>query len=382
MADLARPPVVNQYILEGTGVLDKKKWKKAVEKASAANPGTLVTLKGVLGFSKWVDSGISPPVREVDGKNWDGYGPKGAPFLEDRLDPYTGPTCEVLLIHGDIPRVMFRSHHASVDGMGQLFWMKDIFRALNDRPLMGSESTLTDTDLAKSFDKGYRKKFPPEHIAPTGKPIGNDRGVTWKRIKMNGKHFKALPQIAILLAKEAWKHSDGIVRFGIPVDMRIHNRKIKSTANLVFGITIEIEKKSTAQSIEKDILNRIQNKNDCMLYRGEDMYRYIPLWLMKNQYGGIMEKRFQKGRYNISGYLSNMGVIPLHLFKGAGFQSTGFFPIPPYMEFLPFFMGFANYGNENIGFAQELVITMPKRLANQGRIDSIFEKIRMGLKKN
>lgn len=96
----AGPPFVNQYILEGEGELDKRKSQKAVKDASASNFGMQMALKGVLRFSVWEDTGNSPPVREVDGNSWDGFGPEGATFLYDRLDPYKGPTAEVVLIHG------------------------------------------------------------------------------------------------------------------------------------------------------------------------------------------------------------------------------------------------------------------------------------------
>src|SRR4030043_458932 len=77
------PPFANQFFLEGTGVLDAKLWRKAVEVAAAANPGSRLVLKGKLNFGRWVDSGKTPPVREVDGSSWDCMSPEGAPFLND-----------------------------------------------------------------------------------------------------------------------------------------------------------------------------------------------------------------------------------------------------------------------------------------------------------
>lgn len=87
-------------------------------RASAGNPGSRLILRGHLGSCRWVDSGKTPPVREIDGSRWDGLGPVGAPFLQEPLSPIKGPMCEVLLIHGDPLRVAFRVHHGVMDGRG------------------------------------------------------------------------------------------------------------------------------------------------------------------------------------------------------------------------------------------------------------------------
>jgi hypothetical protein len=55
-----------------------------------------VVLEGHLISARWVDTGKSAPVRLVDGSQWSGWDPKGAPFLRDPLDTREGPTCEVL----------------------------------------------------------------------------------------------------------------------------------------------------------------------------------------------------------------------------------------------------------------------------------------------
>jgi len=379
MADAICPPFVNQYVLEGEGELDKGRWQKAVDEASAANPGMRVALTGVLGFSKWVDSGNAPPVREVDGSAWGGFGPEGGSFLYDCLDARKGPTAEVVLIHGKRPRVLFRSLHATADGRGQLYWMKDIFRALNGKPLSGSLSTLTEYQVAKRFNMGFRKKYPDEHIPPTGRVIGNEPGVVWKRVQLTGKYPKILPQLCILLAKEAWKHANGVVRFGIPADMRLHDRKLKSTANLTCGVVLEVRPDTTPDDVEKEILRQLQEKEDLKLYRGEDLFRYVPMWLMKREYYKLMDKRHKKGLYNITAYLSNMGYVQMGPFQGGGFKATSFFPITPYAEPLPCFIGLASHGNEENGFFQEIVLTMPKIFASNGRFDTLLDRLQHGL---
>ena len=71
-SDRVCPPCVNQPMYEGTGRFDLKRWKEAVRIASEANRGSRIVLRGMYGSEKWIDSGITPAVREVDGSDWDG----------------------------------------------------------------------------------------------------------------------------------------------------------------------------------------------------------------------------------------------------------------------------------------------------------------------
>ncbi len=379
VANYQCPPVVNQFILFGKGKLDLQKWQNAVREASMANPGLNVVLKGWLGRARWIDKGVYPRVIEVDGSLWDKRTPEGAPFLNNLLDPHKGPVCEVVLINGETPHVIFRSLHAAVDGMGQITWMEDIFRCLNDMEPIGSTSAITDYELAKSFNKGHRTAFPSEHIAPTGLAQGDEHGVTWKRVILKGRYRNILARVAVEIAKEARRNGDGIVRLGIPVDLRRHEKGLRSTANLAFSIIIEITPETTPESVAEDIDRQLKEYNECKLFKGDELYRFIPLWLMNKQGKKILCRKHEKGQYNISAYISNMGRIPIHLFQGAGFKSEGIFGVPPYFETMPFFIGLASYKNNNEEFTQELILTMPKVLASNGRMDRALDNIIEGL---
>ena len=168
------PPYVIDIFLEGKGKLDKTLWEDAVYKASEANPGTRLKLKGFLGKSCWVDTEITPEVIEIDGSNWSGFNSEGASFFQRDLSPFKGPTSEVLLIHGDPPRISFRSNHAVMDGRGVLLWIEDIFRALRNEKIPKSNSQINADQLARSFQDKTRDFVPAENIAPTGVAVGND----------------------------------------------------------------------------------------------------------------------------------------------------------------------------------------------------------------
>ncbi len=379
MLDDLCPPVANQFILEGNAELDVSKFREAVNLASNANPGSRVVLKGVLGGCRWVETGITPPVREVDGSGWDGWGPAGSEFLT-KLSAKEGPTCEIILLRGNPNpqgnqlRIIFRTLHAVMDGRGTMFWVEDIFRALNGLPCVGSSSTITDTELARTFQKELRTPFPVEHLAPTGRAEGGEHGMVWRHMQLAGKYPNVLARVLILCAREAWRHSKGIVRFALPVDMRPRMEGLTSTGNLTYSIYTEIRPESTVEEVTNDIARQLEEKREGMLSKGDELYRYVPLWLMKNQLRKIIDGRHRNGLYSISGFISNMGRLPIQYLKGAGFEAKSFWGIPPSIEYFPFFMGIAGYGN-----TFEMIASVPKALATGGRLEKVMHNIAEGL---
>jgi len=373
-ADEICPPVVTQFFFNGDGFFDINKWRDAVEKASAVNPGSRLILKGHLGSSRWIDSGITPPVIEIDGKDWDGRGPDGAPFLQKRLIPRKGPTCEVLLIRGNPLYACFRTHHGVMDGRGTLTWIEDIFRALRGEKLIGALSTISDIELARAHQKKYRVPFPRDNIAPTGKTSGYKTGVTWKRITKPGSYRNILGQVCILLAQEAWKHGNGSVRFSIPSDIRHLQKGLRSTGNLSIAIYIEVKPDSTPESVSLDIKKQLEEKRDCMIDRFDPIIRYFPMKILTSTGKSWVENMYKKEQYGTSGILSNMGKIPLNVFSGGGFNAVSFWGIPPSILSTPYFMGIAVLEN-----SLELIVTLPEVLATDNRLDNILDSIDRGL---
>lgn len=372
--DLICPPVVIQHVFDGEGNLDLQRWRKAAAVASEANPGTRLILKGHLGWSRWVDSEIAPRVREVDGSTWDGMGPENAPPFETPLPYREGPTCEIVLIHGPTPRIMFRAHHAVCDGRGTLSWAEDVFRALRGETSIGSTSSVTDVEICKSFQNQYRTPFPTEHIAPTGHANGYESGVTWRRRSIKRKIPNLLARCARLAAEEAWRYSQGIVRFGIPVDLRHRRPELRSTANLSFALYIEVGKNTTSDEIAQDISRQISQGEEGKLTKGDGLLEHTPLSIIQRSAERMIRKRHRSGRYSLSGILTNLGRVDLKRFHGGGFAARSFWIAPPATEYYPFFLVLTGYED-----CSELTLSIPKVLASEGRIEDILQRMAKGL---
>ena len=322
------PPFANQIIFEGTGEFDTDLWKRAIEVASAANPGSRLVLRGALAFAHWMDSGKTPPVREVDGSRWSGMEPEGAPFLCDPLPP-EGPTCEVLLIHGNPLRVAFRSHHAVMDGRGTFIWADEVFRVLRGEQPAGNDSAMTEYQAARSFQKQGRVPPPHTFIAPTGMPSGAAPGFTWRRIQLPGGYPDALAQIAMVMAREAWSRRDGPVRIAVPVDLRPRVPGLRNTGNITNLVYLDITKEDTPGTLGNTMKRQMDEKRDGELYWGDALVRFIPLGMIRKSLAAEIARKPETGLYRNSGIISNMGRIPAEYFSGGGFNATALLGILP-----------------------------------------------------
>lgn len=371
IADILSPPFVNQFVLEGRGDLDETAWRDAVEKACRVHPGSRLALCGVSLFSRWKELPEPAPVTMVDGAGWDGFGPEGAPFLVRPLPWKSGPVCEVLLVSGNPNRVIFRTHHAVMDGRGTQLWAGDIFRALRDEPLIGSDSTDTDGDLATRLPANGnppRDFFPRDAVFPTGIPRRQKEGTTWKRIRVEGPVSSLLPRVARHTAREAFRHRHGIVRLAFPVDMRPSVREdIRSTANLTGIAHVEIGRESTIATIGKDLADALAGWQVHLPF-AMPVVSLLPLSVLVLVGRMGMEKMRVKGFSDFSGILSNLGILPIKLYHGGGFIGENGFFIPPGSDGTPFFMALSGSGTWI-----DLVATIPQSLASDGRMEAFMD---------
>jgi len=374
----AFPPCSNQMFLEGEedSEMDKAKLEAAVQASSAVNPGSRVVVTGVLGGSKLVDSGKSPRVREVDGSGWDGLSDQGAPFLSDPLSPdLKEPACEVLLIHGKPLRLGFRTHHSVMDARGTGLWVADTFRVLRGEKPLGAYATVNDMDLPLSYAKKNGTKQ-ADNLAPTGAAKDGPKGFVWMRRKLPGKRYPHLiGQIALLIAKEAWSHSEGNVTIGIPVDWRIlMPPDLRSTANLSVAINVPVKPGFVPRDFTEEMkrigMERVRGIDSSL----NTLLQSTPIPIMSGLLNMMTDKMNKAGRYSYSGLITGTKGVSLEFMKGGGFNAKGMFFVPPYFGTVPLFVGFLDHGS-----GTQLMVTAPKVLGDAGRLEALMNRIIGGL---
>ena len=370
-ADNIQPPYVNQLFFDGSGTMDISLLETAIKKASDANPGSRYVLRGRLGRSRWVDSGVTPRLKILDGAGWDGMGPEGAPAcIMERLSASDGPTCEVVILQGDPLRIIFRTHHGVMDGRGTLTWAEDIFRTLRGEPVTGSDATVSENELLNISPAKIEKAIPYVYAAPTGRAGGEGQGFTWKRVIATGSYKFLLPKVMICVARQVWKYSSENARFGISVDMRSRRDGLRSTNNLTNAFFIDFGPGMNPGELSELIARRQKNREDGTYTLEDKLIRHIPLWVLESVMKKEIKNQHASGQYRYSAYVSNIGRVPLENFSGGGFTAKSFWGIPPGMGIVPLFLGVSGHDDRI-----ELIATMPDVLANNGRLDILMQNI-------
>jgi len=379
--DQACPTFGAELCVTGEGELDLDRFRTAVTEASAANPGTRVQLRGHLGWSRWRDSGRTPPIAVVDGAGWDARSPQGMPAFEQVLEARQGPTADVVVIRGDPLRLLFRSLHSTMDGMGVLTWMDDIFRSLRGESLIGSTSTISDIEMARQLkSEGPSAGLDPVCYPPTGRAPGTSSswrtGFDWRRVSIPGHVSNLLSRTVRILATSAWEKGQddgggpGIVRISVPVDMRRHHAGLRTTSNLTSCVVIHVEPETTADQIRPEIHSQIEERRDLDMVRLVAGVENIPLSAMRYVIRKDMKKCHREGRYATTATVSTLGRLDLAAFEFPGFKPREIFPMPPSggVEGCPLTVALSGTEKEI-----QILVMVPYALAGDGRIDAMAE---------
>jgi hypothetical protein len=297
------PQFVIQMFVEGRGELDPAELRRAVAQASRVSPGARLVARG----RKWVDSGEAPPVREADGRLFDGRRFDRAPFLRHTLDAYQGPTCEVVLLRGEVTRVVFRVFHGVMDGKGMLLWIEDVFRALRGERLEGSTSALTDLGLLERLGAVTRRAglLDLDCDSPLG-ARGGEASCLWKRRSLQGEHPGLVAKLAAILTEASGLAA---LRFLVPVDMRRHDATLRSTGNLSLPIYLDAGQGERWEQLHERLLTALAERRELAKDGMEGVVATLPIWSLTALLDAFHAVQRRKGRFFNSGILSHLGRV-------------------------------------------------------------------------
>lgn len=333
-------PFINQFVVEGTGHLDAAKWQTAIERAAIANPTCRLKLKGIWGWRYWDDNGPLPKLSQIDNCQWDGMSSENADFFKWPLNPRRGPTAEVILLHGETPRVVFRTHHGITDGLGTLHWIKEVFRALRDEPQQSSRTYPNEYELTKSLKLPKYKFYMGNGIPGFVKTKRlSKRFCYWQRLKWDGDSFEIVAKFIIAMATLAKKKHQGRFLVRIPASLRRHSRdKLFNMTNCTGFIDLEVTDYDSVQSVQAKIIDSMLKKQDisCFAHPVHDYFKWMPkvffhMFLMS------LKKLHEKCRYLFSLGISNIGNVEREELSYPEFSATDAFVLPITFESLPVF---------------------------------------------
>lgn len=364
---------INQFIVEGEGVLDLPRWQQAVAIATSANPGARLKLHGHLQWSHWIDDGAAPEVIAVN-SDWDGMSGENAPFLDQPLDLRKGPLTQVILVNGSTPRVIFRTHHATMDGTATRYFISDVFRALRHEQPVGASSTMCEMDILSRFNTPRTVNLLENILTPTGNSDTGTLGMSWQRIRLDQRIRSSLAKTLLTLAAICHARGEGNVRFRITIDLRRHDGSFRSTANLTSLMFVDIGRDMS----ERELVNLMRDK----LKAAHETW-YSPAltktkWIPRRAINAILAKGGKSchttNRYATTGTVSSIGEMEPGDYEGGGFVGRRAFAVP--------IKGYSNSVFVTLwGCAGglDLCLGMPVALASGGRLTDLCEQVRTGV---
>ncbi|HEY2514337.1 MAG TPA: amino acid adenylation domain-containing protein [Polyangiaceae bacterium] len=323
------PPFAIQVVVLGTGLGSVDALRRALVHADC--PGARLVARG----RSWVDSGEAPRVREV----WFDFATplEEAHFLREHLDADRGPSCEVIVVRGTGRQaLLFRAHHAVMDGKGALTWIAEVFRTLRGEAPLGASGAESDVELAKRL--GAREERRPNrftHASPLGVAGAFDGTFVWRRRTVHGAPAGLVAKIAAVVAARA---GGDPLRFLVPVDLRRHDPTLRSTANLSLPIFLSATPGEDWEEIHARLLAGLGDRAELALDGAEGAVAWMPLWGLRGAVALGMRRQKNGGRYLASGVLSHLGRINLADFTGGGFVAETLYSLAVHVPLAPLSM--------------------------------------------
>ncbi|HEX3782771.1 MAG TPA: non-ribosomal peptide synthetase [Pseudonocardiaceae bacterium] len=327
---LANPPdaqIYIQIVVEGTGALDRRSVADAVATAARTCHGSRLTRRG----ERWIDSGRPPETREADGDRIDRSTFRDASALNRPLTgDGEGPMSEVVLLTGARPALVFRVHHAVMDGKGALLWAREVFRALRGEPASGVDSRTTVRDVRHLHG---RRSGPPAARPTAPPPLRGQaalgaRGYFFLRRTVNGQHPAVVAKIAVTLTELC---ELGTATFIVPVDLRRHLTGVDSTAQLSMSMTLPVPRGASWQRVQEMLLTRLRDKQDLaempppMLQGAMDL---VPLRVWRTLLS-IVDTRSARSRSSLPAFtLTHLGRVELADYSTEKFAATTVYSLP------------------------------------------------------
>lgn len=326
-------PRENTLILEGHGNIDAAELQQAIKKASAVNPGSHLRLRGNSFTARWSTDGEIAQVREINNSEWDGRSSKGSGFIYEKpLLIRKGISCEFIIVRNNTLNktfLIFRNLHAVMDGMGCMHFLREVFKALNGEPLVGSNASFRETDLMQFVggEKNEQVDFKSKSAYATGGVEGDEIGDAWQRVTLDGSIPWILARVSGIIAEHATALSDRVARIAVPVSLRRHMPEIQSTMNYSSMVYVDLRKGEGMAHFQKRLHKALNKKSDTFYVRVAVLAKLLPMALM-DRLVCRNKKTYLADRIFETAVVSDLGVFKSSEFSYKSFQLRDFYGVP------------------------------------------------------
>lgn len=364
------PPRIITMVLEGESTLAARQWEEALRHVVDANHGVPLRIQGVRQRARWTREGALPPqLRIIEDCQWDGRSHRGMDAIEQTPLPLqTGPAAELIIATGKITRLIVRTRHALMDGMGVLHFFQELFRALRGEPLLSSNAAFSDVDLMGAVSSGAWKGGGESPIPLTGGAQGASYGDVWQRLTLPARPQKnLLGRVAEVAARHAWSFGPGPVRIAVSVNLRRHLPGLKSTMNFSGLLHVGMSPGETADDFRRKVHEALEQNRDVSYPAVAECIRYLSFPFIDRVTGRTSESYLRRKLWETV-LISNLGVIEMAPLSCAQFAPDNYYSLPV--------MGNSFITLSAIGRHLNFVVGMPAVYASEGRLERFIDLLR------
>ncbi|HEV2635890.1 MAG TPA: hypothetical protein VGX23_12125 [Actinocrinis sp.] len=347
-------PQLIQMVIEGDGHLDPRALTEAIALATQANPGLAVRRRA----GAWRGGGPLPPLTDLADVGVD------APFYLRDLDVVNGPVCEVG-VHQEAgtARLVVRASHIATDGRGLRNWIEDVFRVLRGQDPVGAAAVVDDTHFRAAAGT-FAPAPPPVRVAPFPAVLGHGPAEAvplWTRRRVRACPTGVTARVAAGISKHLATDTGRII---VPVDLRRHDRSVRSTANLTAQLVLDIRRADSWRRLHGQILNALARKHE-VAQLDRDFLRSNPFA------NSLREAQELDGdRFPCTAIITDHGRVDTEPYRTAHFQPTGFATLPMLVPYAELFLSACQIGEET-----ELTVSCRRRAGAQAACEALLDDI-------
>jgi len=324
-------PLNIQCVFEGKGSIVLPELKQAVRLAADHCPGAKLVYKN--GF--WIESDLYPKVFELTSDTFNGYNFEVLNLANQKMDVYTSPPIEVIVLKGKTQGLIFRIFHGLMDGKGALLWIENVFRALRGQAVMDMDSKHTDLSFLKtqSYTRYKSLHLPHINVFKNNKETNTYSDINTLRVSIEGDYKSLLAKVAKVFTDH---FEDTSSLFMVPVSLRSLDESMQTTANMVLPIFLHTRKEETYKSISQQLIKKIAQKKYLNLNNANlGILRFLPTPSLAYILKAVGTYCNKTRKHLTSGTLSYVGRYDEKEFSTPSFTCRTFYSMPLCTPFSP-----------------------------------------------
>lgn len=318
---------VIRLVIDGVGDLALDDLRDAVAVAAAAHPGLSVTRRGAL----WRGGGPGPRVVLAQGAVDDD------PAIRSELSVRTGPVAEVRLYPGKgRTTVLFRATHAVTDGHGVTDFARDVFRMLRAEQPVGTPDALGDEHFVRAAGHSGAASAGSDPV-PAPWPV-RAPGVRWIRCETAGRVKGGAARVAAAVRAV----SPGPARVMVPVDLRRHDRAIRSSANLTAPAFVDLPAPVSWREVQSELLAGLLDNRE-IAGLGAD-------YGTSNRFARTLAEATTDGSAGlpVTAIVSDHGAVPDGAFDAPGFRADRVHTMPMWVPYAATFVSLVHAAGRTV----------------------------------